>query len=421
MSTTHRRLTAIPSRQRSLAHRVRRWVRYVLPLTLACSGGGSVEPPERTPVISVLGVQDGESRAGAVTLTIQVDVGTYEALLNGVTFFSGRTVREAGDYVLDVTARNGTAVATRRVEFAIVLGGESQLVIRLINLGDNEAGGGGDAVLLSDSTDAGQRHALIDAGPAGMGGTDTGFVARRLATLGVDTLQALILSHAHSDHFDGIPAILENTTVLRFIYNGQMRTFSRYNDVIADAQQRANEFIIPSAITELAFGLGGSRTHLAILPPLSTYLGNSNAESSELNDGSIGVEVEKEGFRIFFAGDGEVLANERWRGQFATETGGVDVLKAGHHGANDATFDNGFNGSSSWLAHTTPDVVVISANGTTHPRRNALSQLQSAAERTYCTNVHGDIEIRIGEGGVLLITVERNASADCTPGSDATT
>ncbi len=125
--------------------------------------------------------------------------------------------------------------------------------------------------------------------------------------------------------------------------------------------------------------------------------------------------------RLFFTGDGEVAANQRWRTQFAGRTGSVTVLKVGHHGANDAVFDNGFNGTSSWLTHSAPEVAVISANGVTHPRVNAIDRLLGLPQtRTYCTNVHGDIEIRIGERGGLLVTVERNASSDCVPGSDAT-
>lgn len=396
--------------------------RVLLLLTVACSGQDASAPEPRAPVISISGVQEGETRSGPVTITISVDVGTYDATLNGEPFISGRMVQEPKDYVLEVTARNGTAVSTATVRFTITLSGETRLIIRLFDLGPNPNGGGGDAILLTDSSGAGSRHVLVDAGPAGLAGADLGFVSRQLDALGVDTLQALILSHAHSDHFDGIPAVLQNTVVLRFVYNGQVRDFSRYNQVIVEAQQRAAEVIIPSTVTELQFGLGPSPTRLAVLSPLSMFLGSPDATSTELNDGSIGTEVRKGNFRMFLTGDGEILANQRWQTGFADRTTDLQVLKLGHHGANDATFDNGFNGNSSWLAHTQPEVTVISANGTSHPRRNALAYVQSLPEvQTYCTNVHGDIEIRVGEAGAFVISAEANGSADCVPGSDATT
>ncbi|MBI4519662.1 MAG: hypothetical protein HY701_02400, partial [Gemmatimonadetes bacterium] len=127
-------------------------------------------------------------------------------------------------------------------------------------------------------------------------------------------------------------------------------------------------------------------------------------------------------FEMFFAGDGEVMANQRWRTQFSGYTAELEVLKVGHHGANDAIFDNGFSGSSAWLQHTSPDLGVLSANGTTHPRRNAIERLLAQAGlRTLCTNVHGTIEIRVAPSGVYRVDTARSSSAPCTPGSEATT
>ncbi len=102
-------------------------------------------------------------------------------------------------------------------------------------------------------------------------------------------------------------------------------------------------------------------------------------------------------------------------------TAGVEVLKVGHHGANDAIFDNGFSGASGWLDHTDPQTIVISANGTSHPRHTALTKiLDRTNTRTYCTHVHGDIELRVTGSGEYTVTVERNEEFDCVAGSEAT-
>ncbi len=98
------------------------------------------------------------------------------------------------------------------------------------------------------------------------------------------------------------------------------------------------------------------------------------------------------------------------------------MLKAGHHGANDAVFDNGFDGASAWLQQTDPELVVISSNGDTHPRINALgAYLGYPGARTFCTSVHGEITIRVDESGAYAVDVARNPDADCVPGSSATT
>ena len=137
-----------------------------------------------------------------------------------------------------------------------------------------------------------------------------------------------------------------------------------------------------------------------VIPPLPSYVGADTDSSSLINEGSLGAELRLGNFRMFFTGDGEVEANQRWRTQYASYSGDVTVLKAGHHGANDAVFDNGSFGTSAWLTHTSPEVVVISANGTSHPRDRALTAiLERTSRRTYCTNVHGTIEIRVSASG----------------------
>lgn len=400
----------------------RRLVPALLALLGAAGCGSPGGPVPQAPVITVSGVEDGATVTAPVTITIGIDVGTYQATLNGMAFLSGQTVRDPGDYTLAVTARNGDATSSLIIRFAIALAGDTRLIIRLFDLGANDAGGGGDAILLTDSSSAGQRHVLVDAGPAGVGGSDPGFVARRLAALAVDTLEALLLSHAHGDHFDGMPAVLGQVVVRRFIYNGQVRNFSAYASVLALAGSRADTVIVPGAALPLTVGLGGSAAVLTVLPPLTSYLADGNADASQINEGSLGAELAKGPFRMFLTGDGEVQANARWRTSFATRSGAVDVLKVGHHGANDAVFDNGFNGASTWLQHTMPAIAVISANGTSHPRVNALGRLLGEpATATYCTSVHGDIEIRVSETGAYAVRVERNMEADCMPGADAGT
>ena len=291
------------------------------------------------------------SDEGPVSITISVSVGTYAATLNGISFFSGSTVSDPGSYVLRVEAQNGVSTSQSVVSFEIRLAGGSVLVIRVFDLGDNSSGGGGDAILLSDSTAAGQRHMMIDAGPAGVDGTDLDFVQGRLAALGVDTLEALLLTHAHTDHFDGMPDILRDVHVRTFYNNGQVRSFSRYNELLSLAASRAGQVTVASEMVDIALGFSGA-SNLRIIPPRTADLADPDAGSSELNDGSLGTALTRGGFTMFFAGDGEVEANLRWRNQFADLTQGVVALKVGHHGANDAVFDSGSSGTSSWLSHS---------------------------------------------------------------------
>lgn len=415
------------SRQR-LASRRLLWRRdtaaAVLTIAMLLSASCGDEPVvvEDAPVITVSGVSAGEISFAPVTITIAVDKGTFAATLNGRPFDSGGTVSQPAEYTLDVTATAGGRSSSVSVEFRIALAEPTRLIVRLFDLGANESGGGGDAILLTDSSSAGMRHALVDAGPAGRDGADVGLVYRKLDSLGVDTLDAMILTHAHSDHFGGMEPVLRNLMVRQFYANGQVRNYAPYDSLTALAQLRAQQYAVPSNLVERALGVGDSASILVVIPPLTTFLGNAAASSSEINDGTIGSLVELGSFRMFLAGDGEVLANERWRTQYAAQSASVSVLKVGHHGGNDALFDGGIAGSSAWLDHSNPRAAVVSANGTTHPRINALAALLALPRlMVYCTNVHGDITIRVTQAGAFEVRVARNHEQVCTAGSEATT
>ncbi|MFO7895021.1 MAG: MBL fold metallo-hydrolase [Longimicrobiales bacterium] len=406
-------------RSRNLSRTILAAVAALLLSVTACGDGPSGPTPDPL-TITVAGVEDGGVYTSAVTIDITTTRGTFEARLDGQLFLDGQTVSEIGTHTLVVSARDGVDTASVRIEFELVFEGNSLLIVRMFDLGDNDAGGGGDAILVTDSAEGGlQAHVLVDAGPAGTNGADPGYVADRLQQLGVGTLEAMILTHAHTDHFDGMPAVLNALAVERFIYNGQQRTYSGYNNVVSLAESRADTVIVPTDLLPVAL-TGDSGSTITVIPPLATYLSNSSADGSQLNEGSLGARLERGGFSVFFTGDGEVEANSRWRRDYAALSGGVDVLKVGHHAANDAIFDAGTSGASTWLDHTDPSIALISANGTTHPRHNALTKIMGRSNtRTYCTHVHGDIELRVDLEGASAVTVEKNAEMDCVAGSEA--
>ena len=393
----------------------------LLVLIAACGDGSGTEPQPDPIVITVTGVDEGATYTEPVTIGISTSRGTYEARLDGELFLDGQTVTEIGTHTLTISARDGADTASLTVGFELVFQGTSVLIVRVFDLGDNEAGGGGDAILLTDSAQGLQVHALVDVGPAGEDASNPGFVADRLTDLGVTALEALVLTHAHSDHYAGIPAVVGAVDIERFIHNDQRRSLGGYRSAVNAAESAAETVIVPTE--QMSFFLsdeGG--TELTVIPPLDLFLDQDTNDGMELNEGSVGIAARRGSFAMFLTGDGERLANARWRRDFASLTADLDVLKVGHHGANDAIFDAGSGGTSSWLDHTQPEILLISANGKSHPRKAALNEIMGLPQaRAYCTNVHGTIEVRVRTGGETTVDVERNADSDCEPGDDAST
>ena len=396
----------------------------LLPLALAaCAESAGTGPRDVTPVITVTGVTDGGSHAPPVTIGISVSPGSYSATLNDATFFSGNVVTQPGSYTLVVEARNGLETAVEQIDFTVEAGGTGDLlIVRVFDLGTGTFGAPGDAILLTDSSGSGITHALIDAGARS---DNQSYVRQRLEAIGVDTLRFMQLTHAHADHFAGMDEVLNSAIHVRsFVYNGQVRDQGTYQAVLGAAQARADTVTVPDAVRSLELGAGPVPTGVTVIPGLPNYLGSTTNDGALLNEGSLGTEVTHGAFRMFLTGDGEVEANQRWRISFPALTANLDVLKAGHHGANDAVFDDGSGFSSSnsaWLDHTQPDIAVISANGTSHPRVRALSRLMGATTDVYCTNVHGEIRISVDESGFYTVEVEKNAGNDCVAGSEANT
>lgn len=382
-------------------------------------GSGSTDQP---PVVTISGILEGVTYQGPVTILIAIDQGAYQATLDGQPYISGSSVGAPGAHTLSVAAHVGAAAITRLVHFTIQAPAGGALIVRMFDLGVNGDGGGGDAILVTDSSAAGMVHVMIDAGPAGANANDAGYVARQLAALRVDTLAMLILTHAHGDHYGGMPSVVAGVKVKQFLYNGQVRNLASYNTLVSQARAAADTTIVVGALRDYNLGTSATPTHLKLLPPLATNLAVATDDGTLINDGSIGSHLQLGTFTMFLAGDGEVDATRTWRTQFPTLTTALSVLKVGHHGANNAVFDNGFSGTSSWLTQTSPHLALISSNGTTHPRLAALARiLTQPGTTTYCTSVHGMITLRIARSGDYTVTVARNADKPCVAGTEANT
>lgn len=398
-----------------------------LSLLAGCGESTTPTPQAEPPRITVTGIEASGAYDGPVTISVAVEPAdaSVSIELNGERFVSGSTVSRPGDYFLSVEAVRAGLRSEVMIPFRLLLAGDRRLILRLFDLGPEGLGGGGDAILVTDSSAAGMFHGLVDAGPRGVAGgaLQDGWVADQLLALGVDTLAFVQLTHAHADHFRGLGPVLERIPVRRFLYNGQVRSFFRYQNVMAVARARADTVQVIDAPWTYDLGPGEGAPRTVHLPGFPGFLGMDTDGGTELNEGSLGTAITFDDVRLFLTGDGEDQANLRWRTEFAAHTANLDILKVGHHGANNAIFDDrvGSSPTSAWLAHTQPTLFLISSNGVSHPRTRALSRILGVpGAQTYCTSVHGTITVRIAQGA-WTVDVERNGELACIPGSDATT
>ena len=174
--------------------------------------------------------------------------------------------------------------------------------------------GQGDAILLRSAGKA----VLIDAGPSAQAYHLRGY----LRFMGVHTLDEVIVTHYHPDHFLGLTSILRDFKVVRLIHPWRTTDNQAWQRILEYAQETGVE-IREAGRTDNHFG----RFHVRTFPSLrSSWMSE--------NDGSIAVRIDGYSGSVLLTGDLERAGEARLA---AMNPGRVDVLKLGHHGSRTST------------------------------------------------------------------------------------
>lgn len=253
------------------------------------------------------------------------------------------------------------------------LHGSDELHIRLLDVGQ------GDAMILHQP---GGCTALIDAGPLITGHLVTG----RLTEMGVDTLDLVIITHPHLDHFGGLFDLLPRIKTKRLYDNGLANNKWEYFDDYRTLRH-AQPYEAAARGTEIQCGA----VQIEMLYPDP----NQNPEEN-LNSTSLAMMIRFGTFRLLhmgdLAGDG---AAEFLRNPFELE---ADVIKIAHHGAADAA-------SRELLERVSPDLALISTavdNRIGSPDSAVLARLEGMDITVLRTDQSGDITLHVRHGSYAV-------------------
>jgi competence protein ComEC len=238
--------------------------------------------------------------------------------------------------------------------------------------------GQGDSILLITPDG---KTLLVDGGGFGGGprqapqNFDIGeeVVSEALWARGIRHLDAVALSHAHSDHMGGLPAVLRNFRPTE-LWVGNNPRVAAYNALLDEASQlhvrlrtlRAGE----------AFPFGSAQVN--VLAPFSNY--QPGAEPG--NNDSMVLHVAYHATSVMLEGDAEAPIEEAMLAEPGLQS---TLLKVGHHGSVTST-------RPQFLARVDPQWAVISCglhNRYGHPREEVLDELQTARVRTFRTDING--------------------------------
>ena len=262
---------------------------------------------------------------------------------------------------------------------------EPNLKIHFIDVGE------GDSILIQ--TPQG-KCLLIDAGNLISGLK----VVEYLKKNDIDRLDYLIFTHSHLDHIGGaffvsqmidikkiydngenLSTLLESNDALRW-YNQLVRTNSAYSSLRAPYEFKVDEVIFK------------------VLWPHYPFI------FSDPNSNSLVIMVEYGKFSALLTGDLTAVAEKELLNKEVGLT--ADILKVGHHGADDAS-------SQEFLKAVSPKASVISAGGNNiwgYPSYRVLEELKNVNSAIYQTGSCGNIAVIVDSSGGFIVHTEE---VDC--------
>ncbi|HET7814663.1 MAG TPA: DNA internalization-related competence protein ComEC/Rec2 [Candidatus Baltobacteraceae bacterium] len=209
---------------------------------------------------------------------------------------------------------------------------------------------------------------------------------------GVDSIDALILSHPHGDHAGGTPVVLRDVRVGEFADSGQRYGGYAYNDALQTARSERVPMAHPRAgdVWRLDDGIT-----LTFIGPSLPLIQSNNT----INDNSIAFILQYKSFRMLFTGDAGVAAEQRFLNE------GIDlhaqVLKVGHHGS-------AYSSGAQFIAAVHPTYAIVSVgrhNLFGHPAPSTIETLRRFGASVYRTDTEGAATIATDGTSVSVTTM----------------
>jgi competence protein ComEC len=226
---------------------------------------------------------------------------------------------------------------------------------------------------------------VADCGGSGYNNRAATEVVNYLQARNIYSVEALILTHFHSDHANGAAELLRRLPVKRLYVPdledweiGELGTY-----ILGVARYVGTEIVRISETT--AFAVPGSeRLTITLYPPLG-QTGSTNERglavclSFRLDNGT--------DFDAFVAGD--MNSTTELRLLYYAALPDIELLYAAHHGSK-------YSSSERFLNAVKAEIAVISVgeyNNFGHPTAEALERLTASGARIWRTDIHGKVEV----------------------------
>lgn len=153
--------------------------------------------------------------------------------------------------------------------------------------------GQGDSILIRSPEG---KTALVDAGPSRDG------AARLLRRKGITSIDLVIVSHHHSDHYGGMDQVVREFKPRYFLATGSSHTTKMYLKLLQTVKAEGITAVTPTAKPR-KIELGSVVLTVFPQPPV---------DHQEENNNSVGVRVAYGSFSVLLTGDSETAERDWW-------------------------------------------------------------------------------------------------------------
>ncbi len=240
----------------------------------------------------------------------------------------------------------------------------------------------GKTVLLDSGGVGGQSHSDFDVGEE--------VVSPYLWSRGIRRLDAVAISHPHSDHIGGMRSVIANFRP-RELWYGLDSPTPEFIQLAATARSFGVAFMPHTSGDEFEFG----GVQVRVLNPQSGTAAANPAEDDE----SMVLRLQYRGTSALLVGDSHKRTEKILEG----EDPASNLLKIGHHGSLTSS-------SPEFLQAVTPQFAVVSAgyyNSFRHPRREIMQRFADRHVQTFRTDLAGAVSFYLDGTTVTAQPVPR--------------
>ncbi len=299
-------------------------------------------------------------------------------IINDRTLVPVRAVSESMDCIVDWDGAARTVIILTQQALE-----QQALKVHFIDVGQADSA----LLICNDKT------MLIDGGNV----EDSSRVVSYLAKHNIDYLDYVVCTHAHEDHVGGLSgplSVMDVGTIYAPLTEEDTRAYLNFKN---KAEENGVEIVHPDC--KEVFYLGDGKVEI---------LGPVSEETNNLNNTSIVLKITYGETSFLFTGDAEYEEE-----QDIINMGydlSADVLKVGHHGAENSS-------SYTFLREVMPEYAVISVgkdNKYSHPSENTLSRLRDVGAKVYRTDLQGDITF-LSDGENITAVTQKNSEVQTNP------